>query len=38
MKEPLKVLVIDVGNTGCRLGNNAYAFLGGFRMWEEVKP
>jgi polyphosphate glucokinase len=19
---------------GCRLGNNAYAFAGGFRMWE----
>lgn len=23
--------------TGCRLGNNAYAFTGGFRMWENHK-
>jgi len=22
---------------GCRAGHNAYAFLGGFRLWEEVK-
>jgi polyphosphate glucokinase len=21
---------------GCRLGNNAYAFLGGFRLWENA--
>jgi polyphosphate glucokinase len=21
--------------TGCRAGDNAYAFIGGFRMWEE---
>jgi polyphosphate glucokinase len=22
---------------GCRAGNNANAFLGGFRLWEDVK-
>ena len=21
---------------GCRLGNNAYAFIGGFRLWENA--
>ena len=23
---------------GCRLGDNSYAFLGGFRLWEETHP
>jgi polyphosphate glucokinase len=23
---------------GCRAGHNAFAFLGGFRLWEEVLP
>jgi polyphosphate glucokinase len=23
---------------GCRAGNNAYAFAGGFRMWETNQP
>ena len=23
---------------GCRAGHNAFAFLGGFRLWEEVEP
>jgi polyphosphate glucokinase len=46
MKAPLKVLVVDIGGTGvkilarlpmgCRMGGNANAFLGGFRLWEDA--
>jgi polyphosphate glucokinase len=44
MKAPAEVLAIDVGGNrkkvarlpmGCRLGDNANALLGGFRLWEE---
>ena len=46
MKAPVKVLVIDVGGNrkkltrlpmGCRMGDNANAFLCGFRLWESEK-
>jgi hypothetical protein len=23
---------------GCRAGNNAHAFIGGFRMWDDAAP
>jgi hypothetical protein len=44
MKTAVKVPVIDVGGNpktltrlpmGCRMGNNANAFLGGSRLWED---
>ena len=46
MNAPVKVLVIDVGGNrkklarlpmGCRMGDNANAFLGGFRLWGDAK-
>jgi hypothetical protein len=47
MNAPVKVLVVDVGGTnvkilarlpmGCRMGDNANAFLGGFRLWGDAK-
>ena len=43
MKAFVKVLVVDIGGTGarlptgCRMGDNANAFLGGFRLREGVR-
>jgi hypothetical protein len=46
MQTPVKVPVIDIGGNrkklarlpiGCRMGDNANAFLGGFRLWEDAQ-